>query len=61
MSPRVASCALSAGFSPLYGKKKGASAAGLVEWDATEKFAGAIIGHNLLGPQAMSAGREASV
>src|SRR5262245_36087465 len=43
MSPRVASHAFSAGFSPLYGKKKGASApvglapaAGLVEWGATK-------------------------
>jgi hypothetical protein len=43
MSPRVASRALSAGFSPLYGKKKGAlalvglaPAAGLIEWGATK-------------------------
>src|SRR5215472_13271497 len=46
MSPRVASHAFSAGFSPLYGKKKGASApvglapaAGLVEWGATKLLA----------------------
>src|SRR5262249_53272317 len=56
MSPRVASHAFSAGFSPLYGKKKGASApvglapaAGLVEWGAT-KIAGAIMDDNLLSP-----------
>src|SRR5262245_23752863 len=62
MSPRVASHALSAGFSPLYGKKKGASApvglapaAGLVEWGAT-KIAGAIMDDNLLSPPT-SAGR----
>jgi hypothetical protein len=66
MSPRVASRALSAGFSPLYGKKKGASApvglapaAGLVEWGAT-KIAGAIMDDNLLSPPTSAGWRHQS-
>src|SRR5215467_15790882 len=62
MSPRVASRALSAGFSPLYGKKKGASApVGLgagrrPRRTGRHKIAGAIMDDNLLSPPT-SAGR----
>src|SRR5262249_33639737 len=62
MSPRVASHALSAGFSPLYGKKKGASApVGLApaagrEEGAAKKFVAGIMEKTLLTPRT-SAGR----
>jgi hypothetical protein len=66
MSPRVASRALSAGFSPLYGRKKGASAlvglapaAGLVN-GAPQKFAGAVMGDNLLSPPTSAGWRHQS-
>jgi hypothetical protein len=66
MSPRVASRALSAGFSPLYGKKKGASAlVGLAPPQASsnrapQKFAGGIMDDNLLSPPTSAGWRHQS-